>query len=191
MTAAKIQKYALERFAKQGFAATSLNEIATDVGIKKPSIYAHFKNKDDLYLSLIPIMIDEELGYAKTVLQGGQQLRQQLSDYFVSIEQRFNNSYAVQFWMNALISPPVHLYDQVIEPMHVFMAELEQLFTQVIRDSGINSTPHTLEPQILARVCMSFVDALQSELIYGGKEKFRLRLDAILQALDVLISTTV
>lgn len=191
MTAAKIQKYALERFAKQGFAATSLNEIATDVGIKKPSIYAHFKNKDELYLSLIPIMIDEELGYAKTVLQGGQQLRQQLSDYLVSIEQRFNNSYAVQFWMNALISPPVHLYDQVIEPMHVFMAELEQLFTQVIRDSGINPTPHTLEPQILARVCMSFVDALQSELIYGGKEKFRLRLDAILQALDVLISTTV
>ncbi|WP_038343891.1 TetR/AcrR family transcriptional regulator [Acinetobacter sp. A47] len=190
MTAAKIQKYALERFAKQGFAATSLNEIATDVGIKKPSIYAHFKNKDELYLSLIPIMIDEELGYAKTVLQGGQQLRQQLSDYLVSIEQRFNNSYAVQFWMNALISPPVHLYDQVIEPMHVFMAELEQLFTQVIRDSGINPTPHTLEPQIFARVCMSFVDALQSELIYGGKEKFRLRLDAILQALDVLISTT-
>lgn len=191
MTAAKIQKYALERFAKQGFAATSLNEIATDVGIKKPSIYAHFKNKDELYLSLIPIMIDEELGYAKTVLQGGQQLRQQLSDYLVSIEQRFNSSYAVQFWMNALISPPVHLYDQVIEPMHVFMAELEQLFTQVIRDSGINPTPHTLEPQILARVCMSFVDALQSELIYGGKEKFRLRLDAILQVLDVLISTTV
>jgi hypothetical protein len=35
---------------------------------------------------------------------------------------------------------------------------------------------------------MSFVDALQSELIYGGRDKFRLRLDAILKTLDVLIS---
>ncbi|WP_312049168.1 TetR/AcrR family transcriptional regulator [Acinetobacter courvalinii] len=191
MTAAKIQKYALQRFAKQGFAATSLNEIATDVGIKKPSIYAHFKNKDELYLSLIPIMIDEELGYAQTVLQGGEQLQQQLHDYFISIEQRFNASYAVQFWMNALISPPVHLYDQVIEPMHLFMADLEQLFSQAIQNSEVVKNQHQLDAQTLARVCMSFVDALQSELIYGGREKFRLRLDAILKALNVLISTSI
>jgi len=32
---------------------------------------------------------------------------------------------------------------------------------------------------------------LQSELIYGGQEKFRLRLDAILKALNVLISTSI
>jgi AcrR family transcriptional regulator len=189
VTAAKIQKYALERFAKQGFAATSLNEIATDVGIKKPSIYAHFKNKDELYLSLIPIMIDEELGYAKTILEGGENIQQQLHHYFISIEQRFNASYAVQFWMNALISPPIHLYDQVIEPMHVFMAELEQVFLQAIEQSTLAANRYQLESLVLARVCMSFVDALQSELISGGSEKFRLRRDAILKALDVLIST--
>ncbi|MCU4581413.1 TetR/AcrR family transcriptional regulator [Acinetobacter gyllenbergii] len=188
MTAAKIQKFALERFAKQGFAATSLNEIATDVGIKKPSIYAHFKNKDELYLSLIPIMIDEELGHAQTVLQGGTGIQQQLHAYFMSIEQRFDASYGVQFWMNALISPPVHLYDQVIEPMHIFMAELEQVFLQAIQQSVLKENKHQLESMVLARVCMSFVDALQSELIYGGRDKFRLRLDAILKTLDVLIS---
>ncbi|ENX34040.1 hypothetical protein F889_02704 [Acinetobacter colistiniresistens] len=189
MTAVRIQKIALERFAKQGFAATSLNEIATDVGIKKPSIYAHFKNKDELYLSLIPIMIDEELGYAKNVLQGGEKIQQQLYVYFSSIEQRFNESYAVQFWMNALISPPVHLYDQVIEPMHDFMNELEQLFLYAIQQSVLKENKHQLESVALARVCMSFVDALQSELIYGGREKFRLRLDAILKALNILISS--
>ncbi|NIE95024.1 TetR/AcrR family transcriptional regulator [Acinetobacter sp. C26M] len=189
MTAAKIQKIALERFAKQGFAATSLNEIATDVGIKKPSIYAHFKNKDELYLSLIPIMIDEELGHAKIVLQGGTEIQQQLHTYLAGIEQRFNESYGVQFWMNALISPPVHLYDQVIEPMHVFMAELEQVFSQAIQHSVLMENKYQLDSLVLARVCMSFVDALQSELIYGGREKFQLRLDAILKALDILIST--
>jgi hypothetical protein len=34
---------------------------------------------------------------------------------------------------------------------------------------------------------MCFVDALQSELIYGGKDKYKKRLDAILKALEVLI----
>jgi hypothetical protein len=36
---------------------------------------------------------------------------------------------------------------------------------------------------------MSFVDALQSELIYGGKQKYQLRLTAILNVLDVLKNT--
>ncbi|ATZ63253.1 TetR/AcrR family transcriptional regulator [Acinetobacter bereziniae] len=185
MTAIKIQKAALERFAKQGFSATSMNEIATDVGIKKPSIYAHFKNKDDLYLSLIPIMVEHELNYAKQILIGGEEVFQQFNLYLRSIDQRFDQSFDVQFWVNALLNPPKHIYAEVIEPMHLFMEHLEQIFMQALKDLPENQLDHVT----LARMYMSFVDALQSELIYGGKQKYQLRLTAILNVLDVLKNT--
>lgn len=44
-----IVRAALRRFASAGLAATSMKDIASDVGIKAPSIYAHFSSKDSLY----------------------------------------------------------------------------------------------------------------------------------------------
>ncbi|WP_078381612.1 TetR/AcrR family transcriptional regulator [Sutcliffiella halmapala] len=52
-TSDKIKKSALQLFAQKGYYATSLNDVAEMVGIKKPSLYAHFKNKDDLYKTII------------------------------------------------------------------------------------------------------------------------------------------
>ena len=49
----------LDLFSKNGFEATSTEQIATAVGIKKPSLYDHFKNKQDILDSLISKITDE------------------------------------------------------------------------------------------------------------------------------------
>ncbi len=43
-----IIKTALKLFLSKRFNETSMNEIAQEVGISKPAIYHHFKNKDEL-----------------------------------------------------------------------------------------------------------------------------------------------
>ena len=49
MTRATILTEARTIFARQGYAETSLREIAKAVGIKTPSLYAHFPSKEALY----------------------------------------------------------------------------------------------------------------------------------------------
>lgn len=48
-----ILKVATRRFARQGFDSTSLQEIADEVGVKKPSLLHHFPSKNDLLRSVL------------------------------------------------------------------------------------------------------------------------------------------
>ena len=57
---------ALELFAAQGFAGTSLRQIARTVGIKESAIYAHFESKEALYKTIFeqfgpPVAIVDEI----------------------------------------------------------------------------------------------------------------------------------
>ncbi|MEX3715857.1 TetR/AcrR family transcriptional regulator [Cytobacillus horneckiae] len=55
MTDKQLKKVALIHFALHGYEGGSLTLIAKEVGIKKPSIYTHFKSKEELLL--VPLMM--------------------------------------------------------------------------------------------------------------------------------------
>src|SRR5258706_13789890 len=49
---------ATRQFAKQGYEATSVQTIADDVGIKKPSLLYHFASKEALRIAVYQKMLD-------------------------------------------------------------------------------------------------------------------------------------
>lgn len=51
-TAARILDAAEELFARDGYAATSLRDIAAATGIQQPGLYKYFSSKEDLYRSV-------------------------------------------------------------------------------------------------------------------------------------------
>ncbi|MBR3250394.1 MAG: TetR/AcrR family transcriptional regulator [Erysipelotrichaceae bacterium] len=52
-TREKILDAALTLFAKNGYDGTSMEEISSEVGIKAPSLYKHFKGKEDIFNTLL------------------------------------------------------------------------------------------------------------------------------------------
>lgn len=52
-TKQRIADTALEMFSVQGFEATSVSQIADKVGIKKATVYSHFKSKEEILKSIL------------------------------------------------------------------------------------------------------------------------------------------
>ena len=58
-TKAEAQRVALDLFTSKGFEATSLREIAEQLGISKAALYYHFASKDDIVRSITSARADE------------------------------------------------------------------------------------------------------------------------------------
>lgn len=55
-TKEKILNEALTLFAEKGYNAVSVGDIATAVGIKAPSLYKHYKSKQDIFNAIVDKM---------------------------------------------------------------------------------------------------------------------------------------
>lgn len=64
-TKEKILRTALELFAKDGYEAVSVSMIAGKLGITKGALYKHFKNKRDIFESIIERMSKTDYEKAK------------------------------------------------------------------------------------------------------------------------------
>lgn len=64
-TKEKILLAALRLFANDGYAAVSVSEIAGELGITKGALYKHYKNKKDIFDSIVKRM--EEMDFERAV----------------------------------------------------------------------------------------------------------------------------
>src|SRR5258708_31937180 len=75
---------AAECFWKHGYAGTSLDELASATGMNRPSLYAAFGNKHDLYLKTLRRYRDESRDTAKALLADQPALRIYLGRFYHS-----------------------------------------------------------------------------------------------------------
>lgn len=83
----RILSAALRLFADQGYANTSLREIADELGVTKAALYFHFKTKEDIlngillgHIDALTAMVDAAAPYTST-LAGREDLLRRLADY--------------------------------------------------------------------------------------------------------------
>jgi AcrR family transcriptional regulator len=57
-----------EIFSRQGFRATSMNEIAAAVGLSKPTLYHYFRSKEELLVRIYTEVLDESVEEARRIV---------------------------------------------------------------------------------------------------------------------------
>lgn len=69
-TQAKLLRAAESIFARDGFAAAKLEQIAEKAGYTRGAIYAHYKSKEDLFLDLLEQRMHAKMAIARSLLEG-------------------------------------------------------------------------------------------------------------------------
>jgi AcrR family transcriptional regulator len=69
-------------FWKAGYAGTSLEDLSEATGMNRPSLYAAFGDKRDLYLKTLDYYVDESRALTRTALAGDPSLRVFLKRFY-------------------------------------------------------------------------------------------------------------
>ncbi|SFE70138.1 TetR/AcrR family transcriptional regulator [Alteribacillus iranensis] len=178
MAAQEIKKYALALFIEKGFEGASLTDIGNKVGIKKQSIYFHYKNKDDLFLQIVKGTVMEELESLNRFFEDSstdKSLHDHLLHYIYHVKNRYEDpdDKKIKFLIRVMFSPPHHLKDTVMSYIMIFYRRLEQIVLSLYRN---HEEEIRVDAEDGALSFMNFIDGLMTELVYVNSQSFQKRL---------------
>lgn len=164
----EIKQAALELFASNGFEGTSLEDIAGVVGLKKQSIYSHFKDKDDLFLSIMKDAKSTEIDYYRAHLQDSDLSRPDLvlASLLFGVKNLYDTDAAFQFWLRYGFYPPKHLYDIVQAEISDNVSQMEQDFTELFSSWMEQKLIPEQDVETMKEAYMGILDAVIVEIVY-------------------------
>lgn len=179
MGANKIKGAALSLFAERGYDGTSLALIAEQIGIKKQSIYAHFKGKEDLFLSLLTETFTIELKREEQFLEHyyTSTLDTFLKASLASFLSRYNHDGRLKFWLKNTFLPPIHLYDQVNAQLNRYIHDVESLYIKRF-ETAVSKQEIAMNPQQANLAFSALLDSVAVELIYGDQQRAVTKMEA-------------
>jgi TetR/AcrR family transcriptional regulator, cmeABC operon repressor len=182
MTSEKIKSAALKLFAQKGYEGTPLSEIAALVGIKTPSIYAHFASKEGLFLSIYHDLVSNEYKTIERVIGDNQfqRMEEKLKAIFFCLTDIHNQKDEKLFFKRAIFFPPKGLEERLKNDFAKDELKsaslLKELFTNGMNNGEINTTSQVEE---LVNTFYCLLDGLLVESHYYAKEVFEKRRDSV------------
>lgn len=133
LTVHKIQEAAMKLFAEYGYEKATMTEIAKEVGIKKPSIYAHFENKQDIFLNIIEHISSNFVFKFKEMIEEfkNQTVEEQLYSLLESTRLFFQYNDLGQFIKRMLLFPPKDLEGNLLKRYEEFENELLVIIKEI------------------------------------------------------------
>ena len=139
-TAERVLDAAEDLFAEKGYSATSLGEVADRVGIRSPSLYNHFRNKEALYTAVLERLLDDFAGPMEE-LNSGPITQERVFVWLDTIVRKHHaNPNLARLLQHAALSggPQTRaLIDRYFMPMFNPSAEIDGVLLPVLGNAGL------------------------------------------------------
>lgn len=136
-TKLKILKQAGKLFSQKGYFGTSMDDIATRVGIKKPAIYYHFESKEVIFETLLNLAITElknNLNNTVKEAQTGQEIINNLLHNFVEFK-----THNPEISILTMYNPGIQNTEAPFTYIKAMQKTLVKLVTQFISETNLFS----------------------------------------------------
>ncbi|MYL50974.1 TetR family transcriptional regulator [Halobacillus litoralis] len=180
MTKETIIEESLKLFANYGYENTTLANIAEAVGIKKPSLYNHFDNKEDIFLHVLYDVGEREKSHLMN--QAGSIQQDSVADHLHEIYRVYLDHMAHStegmFFKRVTFFPPDEFADEIKK---VFLM-VEDCMTDLIRpvfERGIEKEIiRPLSTNTLTSAFYTLIDGLFLEENFYDRDVFEKRQEA-------------
>lgn len=126
---------ARKRFAHYGLAKTTMNEIASDVGMSKASLYYYFPDKEHLFLEVVRVEMENFFTEINTLTSQSISPARQLRQY---VDLRFN-SFKDFINLGKLASSHFESVRSAFFPLNNDFLAREKMIVRNILEAGIKS----------------------------------------------------
>lgn len=188
-SATRIVDAAIVHFAGRGYDGASLNEIAEAVGMRKASLYAHFRSKDELFLEAFEAVHRSESAHARSCFEDDAEAELPGMRYCRSLIERYADSADLQFFLRTGYMPPSALAEVIDARHEAYLSQLETAFVARVLARQTGRKRPGKRAAVLAEVYLGIVDSVQVKLIYTTPGRASTRLDAMKTCLKAAVDT--
>ena len=170
-------------FAKKGFAATTIDEIAQEAEFSKGAMYGYFEGKEDLFFSLIQEKSDDIEGRFREVVESSDDPATKIGD-LVETYLTFFEKDRDFFQIIASEHPRlgVETHSRLTENMRERYIRNLGLIEQVMREGVSAGVLKEIEPRLWATGLVGIIHAFTAHwILTGGKEALTERKPVILE----------
>lgn len=169
LTKNKLKEVAMRLFGEKGYEGTALSEIAKEVGVKTPAIYAFFENKEDLFMTVFREAMQsyntyiQELTEEQKVLSAQESLRGILSRQYEFYQKSPEASKIV---LRYVVFPPAFLKETIEEAFLESDAMLTKIIEQFISKGMEEGVIRDQSVQLLVDAFLNLMDGLSMQYFY-------------------------
>jgi len=163
----------LELFAKQGYAETSIREIASKVEIRESAIYNHFQSKSDIIKELINTYKTSSIGlsiFTDELLDEVAYPKRFIKNFTFQLINLWKNKEETEFF-KLIVTDQVKNAGDIPLTLHNFLDESKRIWGFIFSEMLKNELIKENSPRILAETFISYLYMLRIEYLLNYDQK--------------------
>lgn len=134
ITKDKIINAALKEFGQKSYDGASINQLCQDNGIAKGLIYHNFKDKDDLYLTVVKLTYDAVEKHFNEIATSEGSIQDSFSNLIQERERFFSQNHDYRnIFFASMLTPPKHLVEKIDELRHGYNQALKKRYLALLK----------------------------------------------------------
>lgn len=148
----RVLKVAAELFSRRGYRGTTMTDIAVEVGLRKPSLYHYFHNKEELLVHLYDGVFDESLTTARSIVASASSPRYALREL---IANRVAYTCHHRELFTVFFEEEAELPSDLAESLLNRRREFEDIFTSVVNAVvSASDSPFSTPVRVYVNACL-------------------------------------